>query len=93
MIRSFFIIFLIIPAIWLTGCEQPKGSTAQTALSGIKISDIAPTFSDRLGPEIVFQIFTFEFPAQRVLDLERFFAKLRLQPLSFANYKAFKANG
>ena len=93
MIRSFFRIFLIIPAIWLTACEQPKRSTAQTALSGIKISDIAPTFSDRLGPEIVFQIFTFEFPAQRVLELERFFENLRLQPLSFANYKAFKANG
>jgi len=91
MIRSFFIIFLITPAIWLTGCEQP--STAQTALSGIKLSDIAPTFSDRLAPEIVFQIFTFEFPAQRVLDMEGFFAKLQLQPFSFANYKAFKANG
>ena len=93
MIRSFFRIFLIIPAVWLTGCEQPKDNTAQKTLSGIKISDIAPTFSDRLAPEIVFQIFTFEFPAQRVLDLERFFANLRLQPLSFANYKAFKANG
>jgi len=93
MIRSFFITFLIIPAIWLTGCEKPKNSAAQTALSGIKLSDIAPISGDRLSPEIVFQIFTFEFPAQRVLDMERFFANLRLQPFSFANYKAFKANG
>ncbi len=93
MIRSFFITFLIIPAVWLTGCEQSKRSTAQTAFPGIKISDIAPTFSDRLGPQIVFQIFTFEFPAQRVLELERFFANLRLQPFRFVNYKAFKANG
>jgi len=93
MIRPFCITFLIIPAIWLTGCEKPKNTAAQTALSGIKISDIAPTAGDRLGPEIVFQIYTFEFPAERVLELERFFANLRLQPFSFANYKAFKANG
>ncbi len=78
---------------WTGGCVEQRTRRAGPDIEGIKIGDLSPASSIKLGPQIRFQVLTFEMPVANVPRPKDMFLGLLKSPLHFTDYKAFEANG
>jgi len=92
MNRPFFYIILIVATTCLAGCTEQNSKRA-APIDGIKLSDLAPANSMALPPEIFFQMFVFEMPAENFTSIKDIFKDLSTGPLRFVNKDTFRANG
>jgi hypothetical protein len=93
------ILIYIMAAAWaaaICGCqpaEQKKPPKPEVSIEGITIKDLKPADTTKLPPRIVFRIFTFEVPAEKVQTMLQAFATLDTKSMRFVNRESFDANG
>lgn len=76
----------------ISGCPQPEPDPVQNPLEGIKITDLASLYPEDVPPQIMFQVFSFEMPAENCYLLQEIFGGLYQRSINFADYQMFQAN-
>jgi len=92
MTRLFPKIVLTLSAFLLCGCTEPQQEPLQDPWADIKITDLASMYPEQIPPEITFNVFLFEMPAENSYLLEQIFGGLYQRPIHFADYEMFEAN-
>ena len=93
MKRPVFYFVLTALVIMIIGCAESQKDIDSSLLKGVKLSDLKPTVVPQLQPEIHFRMYTFDIPTENISSVENMFKILRITPMRFVNYDAFRTNG
>ena len=87
------LVLVIVCLVSFCGCQKAEQTPDLTPIDGIKLRDLEPANISNLPPQIRFRIFRLEVPADQIATLQQGFSQFDTAPLSFAERRAFQANG
>ncbi len=87
------LVLVIVCFVGFCGCRKAEQTAGPTSIDHIKLKDLEPVDSGNLPPQIRFRIFRLEVPTDQIATLQQGFSQFDTAQLSFAERRAFQANG
>ncbi len=93
--RILFLILVLVTVCLVSfcGCQNTEQPPGRTLIDRIKLKDLEPVDISNLPPQLRFRIFRLEVPADQIATLQQGFSQFDTAQLSFAEQRAFQANG